>query len=112
MTRFLLTWALLTIRSVEIVIETDGSNNTGAPYDICDNANVASKGSIGNTAAEEFASHAFDGTKSRLQSQIQGVELTNTDIIAMLQLCSYETDALGYSAFCKLFTEEDFKNYE
>ena len=22
----------------------------------------------------------------------------------MLQLCSYETDALGYSAFCKIFT--------
>jgi hypothetical protein len=30
----------------------------------------------------------------------------------MLQLCSYETDALGYSAFCKIFTEEDFENYE
>lgn len=30
----------------------------------------------------------------------------------MLQLCSYETDALGYSAFCKLFTEQDFQNYE
>lgn len=30
----------------------------------------------------------------------------------MLQLCSYETDALGYSSFCKLFTAEEFKNYE
>lgn len=30
----------------------------------------------------------------------------------MLQLCSYETHALGYSAFCNLFTEEDFLNYE
>lgn len=30
----------------------------------------------------------------------------------MLQLCSYETHALGYSAFCNLFTEEDFINYE
>jgi len=30
----------------------------------------------------------------------------------MLQLCSYETDALGYSAFCGLFTEADYLNYE
>lgn len=30
----------------------------------------------------------------------------------MLQLCAYETHALGYSAFCNLFTEEDFINYE
>jgi hypothetical protein len=40
------------------------------------------------------------------------VNFTSTDIIAMLQLCSYETSALGYSAFCNLFSEEDFINYE
>jgi hypothetical protein len=38
--------------------------------------------------------------------------LTASDAIAMLQLCSYETNALGYSAFCGLFTEEDFLNNE
>lgn len=30
----------------------------------------------------------------------------------MLQLCSYETHALGYSTFCTLFSEEDFLAYE
>jgi hypothetical protein len=44
--------------------------------------------------------------------QIFGVNLTSTDVIAMLQLCSYETHALGYSAFCDLFSAEDFINYE
>ena len=44
--------------------------------------------------------------------QITGVNLTATDAIAMLQLCSYETHALGYSAFCNLFSEQDFLNYE
>ena len=43
---------------------------------------------------------------------MHGITLTPTDAIAMLQLCSYETDALGYSAFCGLFTEDDFKSYE
>lgn len=30
----------------------------------------------------------------------------------MLQLCSYETSALGFSSFCDLFTQQDFQNYE
>ncbi len=40
------------------------------------------------------------------------MNLTSGDVIAMLQLCSYETHALGYSTFCSLFSEEDFLNYE
>lgn len=30
----------------------------------------------------------------------------------MLQLCSYETVGLGYSAFCDLFSQQDYLNYE
>ncbi|KIR81804.1 acid phosphatase [Cryptococcus gattii EJB2] len=98
--------------SIELMVETSGVNNTGAPYETCPNSNVASRGSLGSTAASAFAKQAFNGTVSRLQSNVNGVQFDATDIIDMLQLCSYETDALGYSAFCGLFTEEDFKNYE
>jgi hypothetical protein len=98
--------------NIEIVPEVTGVNNSGAPYEVCTNSNVASRGSIGSTAAAKFANNAFNSTISRLQGQAQGYTFTSTDAIAMLQLCSYETDALGYSVFCKLFTEEDFKNYE
>ncbi|KAH7109457.1 histidine phosphatase superfamily [Dendryphion nanum] len=98
--------------SIEILVESPGVNNSGAPYDTCKNANVASRGSIGSSAAATFAATAFLPTLSRLQSHISGLNLTSTDIIAMLQLCSYETHALGYSAFCPLFTQEDFLNYE
>lgn len=44
--------------------------------------------------------------------QVAGITFTPTDAIAMLELCSYETVALGYSAFCDLFTEQDYLNYE
>ena len=44
--------------------------------------------------------------------QVSGLNFTPTDAIAMLQLCSYETHALGYSSFCPLFSEADFLNYE
>ncbi|KIY00735.1 uncharacterized protein Z520_03400 [Fonsecaea multimorphosa CBS 102226] len=99
--------------NIEILVENPGVNNSGAPYEVCNNSNIASKGSIGSTVATKFANNAFNATLARLNSQISGnLTLTPTDAIAMLQLCSYETDALGYSAFCDLFTMQDFENYE
>ncbi|KAH7092348.1 histidine phosphatase superfamily [Paraphoma chrysanthemicola] len=98
--------------NIEILVETLGLNNSGAPYEICNNSNIASRGSIGSTVAARFAKDAFNSTLARLQSQASGINFTSTDAIAMLQLCSYETVALGYSTFCELFSEEDFLNYE
>ncbi|KAI4602504.1 hypothetical protein KJ359_009750 [Pestalotiopsis sp. 9143b] len=98
--------------NIEILVETPGVNNSGAPYEICTNSNVGSRGGIGSTAASAFAKNAFNATLARLNSQVSGLNFTPTDAIAMLQLCSYETHALGYSAFCDLFTQEDFLNYE
>jgi hypothetical protein len=43
---------------------------------------------------------------------VSGINFTASDAISMLQLCSYETNALGYSAFCDLFSQGDFLNYE
>ncbi|CAE7186445.1 3-phytase b [Pyrenophora teres f. teres] len=98
--------------SIELLVETLGVNNSGAPYEICNNSNIASRGSIGSKIASDFAHYAFNATLARLQSQAVGINLTSTDAIAMLQLCSYETHAVGYSPFCTLFSEQDFLNYE
>lgn len=98
--------------NLEIVVEADGFNNSGAPYDVCNNSNIDSRGSIGDTVAAEFAKNAFNGTLARLQSQANGIKFTSKDIISMLDLCAYETHALGYSSFCSLFSEQDFLNYE
>ena len=98
--------------NIEIMVEAEGFNNTGAPYYTCTNADVASKGSIGSAAAANFSKIAFASTVDKLQSKLTGINLTTTDVVSMLQLCSYETDALGYSAYCPLFTEEDYANYE
>jgi hypothetical protein len=98
--------------NIEILVEKIGLNNSGAPYMICENANVAARGSIGSSAASKFALNVFNSTIARLQSQVSGVALDATDILNMLQLCAYETNALGYSAFCDLFSEDDFLNFE
>lgn len=71
------------------------------------------------------------GTLARLNSEVSGaLNFTYVDAVYMLQvrkptqqylytknandtqLCAYETDALGYSAFCPLFTEADFESLE
>ncbi len=61
--------------NIEIRVETPGLNNSGAPYEVCSNSNVASRGSIGSTAATAFANNAFNATTARLQSQVS-CELT------------------------------------
>lgn len=98
--------------NIEIVVEAAGVNNSGAPYETCTNADVSSRGSIGSTVATKFANNAFNATLARLNSQVTGITFTPTDAIAMLQLCPYETISLGYSAFCNLFTQEDYLNFE
>lgn len=56
--------------SIEILVETPGLNNSGAPYEICNNSNVASRGSIGGTLSTQFANNAFNSTLARLNSQV------------------------------------------
>jgi len=56
--------------NIEIQVEKPGVNNSGAPYEICTNSNVASRGSTGSTVATKFANSAFNDTISRLQSQV------------------------------------------
>ncbi|THH09202.1 hypothetical protein EW146_g8750 [Bondarzewia mesenterica] len=94
-----------------IEIEENGFNSTLAPYYQCPNAinNIAA---FGNIQAGKWAAIYAAPTVKRLSKYIKGVNLTTTDIVAMQSTCAYETVALGYSAFCNLFTEEEWKAYE
>jgi hypothetical protein len=56
--------------NIEILVESGGLNNSGAPYEICSNSNIPSRGSIGTTASIAFANTAFNATLARLQSQV------------------------------------------
>nr|ADW23572.1 acid phosphatase [uncultured organism] len=96
-----------------IIIEASGFNNTLAPYESasCPNANNAVS-AIGSTAAANWSAIYLKDAVKRLQPSIKGLNLT-TDILYQMQLmCPYETVALGYSKFCGLFTEEEWKGFE
>lgn len=45
----------------------------------------------------------------RIQKDLAGISLSIKDIFGMQEMCAYELVALGGSAFCDLFTPEEWK---
>ncbi|KAI5121930.1 hypothetical protein M0805_000259 [Coniferiporia weirii] len=95
-----------------ITIESDGFNNTLAPYDTCTNSNTDAIGYFGDAIVDNWNEIYLQDALRRLQPMVDGMNLTITDVSAMQQLCAYETVALGTSAFCDLFTQEEWEGFE
>ncbi|KZT05884.1 phosphoglycerate mutase-like protein [Laetiporus sulphureus 93-53] len=102
----------LTSYHEEIIIESSGFNNTLAPYETCTNANNDVGGTIGSYAAGNWSEVYLKDTVTRLQQYLVGFNLTADYVYAMQGLCAYETVSLGYSKFCELFTEEEWRGFE
>ncbi|KAH9837054.1 histidine phosphatase superfamily [Rhodofomes roseus] len=96
----------------EIIIESGGFNSTLSPNPSCPNSDNNVAGLLGLNATERWALVYLNMTASRLQQYVTGLNLNATYIYAMQQLCAYETVALGYSAFCGLFTEEEWRGFD
>jgi len=94
-----------------ITIESDGFNNTLAPFSTCNNSNNAI-GGFGGIEENVWVANYLANATIRLQKQIKGINLTVSDVFGMQQTCAYETVALGFSAFCDLFTQEEWEGYE
>ena len=95
--------------NLEITVEAEGYNNTGAPYDNCPRGND-DYGYVGSTAAAKYWATALVPTAARLNKLVSGgLEFDASDAEAMLEMCAWETINLGYSKFCEIFTEEEFK---
>jgi hypothetical protein len=95
-----------------ITIEADGFNNTLAPYKTyvpvfrflslslsliycrCPNANDASKADRGNYYVRKWANIYLKDALPRIQSQLDGFNLTIEDVYTMQQMCAYEVTAL------------------
>lgn len=99
--------------TIELIIEnTTGIwNNTLAGYDNCNNSN-AQVNTGGTNATTLWASIYLANATARLAPLAPGYNWTVTDSYNAQSLCAYETVALGYSAFCDLFTYEEWQGYE
>ena len=89
------------------IIESPNFNNTLNPENTCKRKD-AKKGS---TLLEQWTNVYLQDALSRLQPQTS-LNLTIDDVKALQDLCAYESVALGYSEFCKLFTKDEWDGYE
>ncbi|PWN34218.1 phosphoglycerate mutase-like protein [Meira miltonrushii] len=96
---------------LQVILEGDGFNNTLAPYDTCNNSNTITVGDTYLTPVWEKI--YLKDAAARLQKYVQsGFNVTTKEAYGMQSLCAYETVGLGYSQFCELFTEEEWKGFE
>ncbi|KZP00817.1 phosphoglycerate mutase-like protein [Calocera viscosa TUFC12733] len=49
---------------------------------------------------------------ARINSLVTGINFTAADVGNMQSLCAYESVAVGYSDFCRLFTEAEWEGFE
>ncbi|TFK56976.1 phosphoglycerate mutase-like protein [Heliocybe sulcata] len=94
-----------------IIVESDGYNNTLAPWNACPNNNLESIGYYGDSLQDQWIETYLAPTLERLQPLVQGVNLTTSDLYNMQSACAYETVALGFSDFCGVFTEEEWEGF-
>lgn len=111
------------------LIELDGdiiANSTLAPWNCpITDTDVAA---FGSEQAAKWGNLYLVSAQKRLSPFISGVPLSISLLFSMQSLCAYEvrnvqscwdkgsryilqTVALGYSAFCSLFTEEEWKGF-
>ncbi|KAI7166084.1 hypothetical protein D0869_13345 [Hortaea werneckii] len=98
-----------------LVLAIEGSdstwNNSLAGYDNCPNSNKPVSAGGNNATIEWYNIYLADATE-RLRPHAPGFNWTVTDTYNAQSMCAYETVALGYSAFCDLFTFEEWQGYE
>ncbi|CAO1630804.1 unnamed protein product [Sympodiomycopsis kandeliae] len=95
--------------NLEVIIESDGFNNTLAPYDTCEASNTVD---IGDKYLRPIWDKIYlkDAVK-RLQ-KYTNLPLTTELVYGFQSLCPYESAGLGYSEFCKLFTRDEWEGFD
>ncbi|KAL4902043.1 hypothetical protein BDW74DRAFT_158959 [Aspergillus multicolor] len=90
-----------------IIPEESEYNNTLASYDSCPGDMTE-----GDESAEVFIPRYTKDTIARLSPYFPNdFNLTAYDVLAMQNLCAYEYTSFGASAFCTLFTEQEWKDF-
>ena len=98
---------------VVVIPEGGTENNTLASYDSCPNDNIDSIGLIGDDDLFTYIPKYLTNATARLQRYVpSGLQLTTNDTYAMQSICAYETQYIGQSDFCGLFTADEWAGFE
>lgn len=98
--------------NLELIIDQYGFNNTLASFENCPVAYKILAVNPAATASSKFLVKYLTNAVERLNKQITGIELSYKDVLSMQQLCAYETNNLGFSHFCNLFTQQEWEDFE
>lgn len=93
--------------------DADASNNTLDPS-TCDAYENGYESNTGDDAQATFADTFIPTIMARLNKDLLGADLTETQTIYMMDMCPFETVASNtgkISDFCSLFTQEEWENY-
>ncbi|KAF9496084.1 phosphoglycerate mutase-like protein [Pleurotus eryngii] len=93
-----------------IMIEASNFKNTLASGAVCPNANNAI-GNFGRAQNVKWANVYLRPALKRLSQSIRGLDLTISYLVGMQMTCAYETVALGYPSFCRMFNEKEWEGF-
>ena len=97
--------------SLVVSIEGNGFNNSLAGYDNCNNSNIG-VATGGNNASLIWEKAYLADAVERLNKDSKGFKWNTSAAYNAQTLCPYETVAYGYSAWCDLFTYEEWLGFE
>jgi len=98
---------------VVIIPEGGFENNTLASYDSCFIDYDATIGYLGDLDAFVYIPKYLETATKRMQQYAPlGFTFTTNDTFAMQSICAYETNYIGISDFCGLFTADEWAGFE
>lgn len=86
----------------------DQGTNTLEPTETCLSYNVSAGSDQANSWLKQYTIPII----TRLNAQKTGFSFTANDILAMQELCGYETVIRNSSSFCRIFTPEEWLAFE
>lgn len=100
--------------NIVVISEDTGSNNT-LDHGLCTSFEDGFDSTIGDSAQQTWINTFTPPITARLNRNLPGVNLTNTETIYLMDLCPFNTvaDTLGrISPFCNLFTLSEWRAYD
>ncbi|KAF7122464.1 hypothetical protein CNMCM5793_000489 [Aspergillus hiratsukae] len=93
--------------------ESDGYNNT-LDHSVCTNFEASA---LGDEVVANFTALFAPAIRTRAEKHLPGVQLTDDDVVSLMDMCSFDTvarttDASQLSPFCALFTHSEWKKYD
>ncbi|ORY68975.1 histidine phosphatase superfamily [Pseudomassariella vexata] len=96
-----------------VVSEADGSNNT-LNHGLCTAFEEGPASEVGDAAIATWISVFVPNITARLNANLPGANLTDTETIYVMDLCPFNTvanDNGTVSPFCDLFTADEWESY-